>query len=135
MQFERVGPGETKVSSDGDAADLVFVDGRLDAAAFDPGDLPAGVRISTLTSVLEEEPELVTGYLGRLAEPKRHALVALQTAFLEEGSVVVIEPGTKAEKALRFRFLSSSDGDAASACFPRLIVVAGENSETMLMPS
>jgi len=134
LHFERVGPGAKSIEPETGAFDLVFVDGRLDSAASDLSALPAGIRVTTLLSALEEEPERVSDFLGRLAEPKRHALIALQTAFLEDGAFVSIDPGTKTVRPLRIRFVSTSDTDldteaeAASASFPRLLVVAGEDS-------
>lgn len=90
---------------------------------------PAGVRVRSLAEVLRDEPDRLAGRLGRLADPKRSALVALQTACLEDGVVVELDAGVRLEAPIRIRFHSSPDVyDRASAAFPRLLVVAGEGS-------
>jgi Fe-S cluster assembly protein SufD len=132
MQFSRVGPGETTVAPDVPGPGLVFVDGRLDPESSETKALPRGIRAISLREALESEPELLKTKLGRLADPKRHALVALQTAFLEDGAVVLIESGTKSTQPLRIRLLSTADETGASASFPRLLVVAGEGSEATI---
>lgn len=146
MQFARVGPGETRVESalspDTDAHELVFIDGRFDAEASRRSDLPAGVRALSLAEVLDNEPELLEGKLGQLTDLKRQSLVALQTAFLEDGAVIVINAGVHATRPLRTRFLSTTANStgtatdttsAASAAFPRLLVIAGEDSAATLV--
>ncbi len=132
MEFERVGPGNTTVPPGVSDLILTFVDGRFDAASSELGGLPAGMRVLTLAAALEEDPEQLKSKLGSLAEPKRHALVALQTAFFEDCAIVTIEPNAETEHPLRIRFLSTANGDTASAAFPRLLVIAGENCRATL---
>ncbi len=140
MQFTRVGPGQTSVEAASDGRGLVFVDGRFDAAASCVSDLPAGVRALSLAEVLDSEPELLKGYLNRLPDLKRQSLVALQTAFLEDGAVLVIDAGARTKGPLRTRFISTGEATQStdstrmdSAAFPRLLVIAGEGSTTTLL--
>ena len=96
--------------------------------------LPAGVRVRSLAEVLRSEPDRVAGRLGRLADPKRSALVALQTACLEDGVVIELAANARIEEPIRIRFHSSPDVyDRPSASFPRLLVLAGENSEATIV--
>ncbi|MFO0689353.1 MAG: Fe-S cluster assembly protein SufD [Myxococcota bacterium] len=96
--------------------------------------LPSGVRVRSLAEVLRTEPDRLAGRLGRLADPKSSALVALQTACLEDGVVVELEAGARAAEPIRIRFHSSPDVyDRPSAAFPRLLVVAGEGSEATIL--
>ncbi len=150
MQFTRVGPGETRVeptlSPATDAHELVFIDGRFDAEASRRSNLPVGIRALSLAEVLDNEPELLEGKLGQLTDLKRQSLVALQTAFLEDGAVIVIDAGVRATRPLRIRFISTTANttettettestdtmNAASAAFPRLLVIAGEGSAATL---
>lgn len=140
MDFTRVGPdhssGDTLnrpcVEISSEEHGLVFVDGRFDAAASQRSDLPAGIRALSLAEVLDDEPELLTGKLGQLTDLKRQALVALQTAFLEDGAVLVIDAGARTGRPLRMRFISTT-ADAVSASFPRMLVIAGENSSVTLL--
>lgn len=143
MQFTRVGPGQTCVEAASEGPELVFVDGRFDAAASCVSDLPAGIRALSLAEVLDSEPELLKGYLNRLPDLKRQSLVALQTAFLEDGAVLVIDAGARTKEPLRTRFISTGEATQStestdstrmdSAAFPRLLVIAGEGSTTTLL--
>ncbi len=95
--------------------------------------LPLGVRVRSLAEVLRSEPDRIAGRLGRLADPKKSALVALQTACLEDGVVIELAAGTRFEEPIRIRFHSSPDVyDRPSATFPRVLVLAGEDSEATI---
>ncbi|HEB90588.1 MAG TPA: Fe-S cluster assembly protein SufD [Deltaproteobacteria bacterium] len=171
MDFGRVGPdrsgrtgtaettARTDDGTDSSTPALVFIDGRFDEAASRASgksiEWPRGLRVLTLAEAIEGEPGLLEGRLARLADPKRHPLVALQTAFLEDGAVVMIEAGTSIATPIRLRFVSTGEpaaevpveratgsGDVvdvdasreprASARFPRLLVVAEAGSDASL---
>jgi len=144
MQFTRVGPADTTdsttddtanndaVATGTDDAELIFVDGRFDATASRSSALPDGVRALSLAEVLENEPELLQGRLGQLPDLKRQSLVALQTAFLADGAVLVLDAGARTTQPLRIRFISTAATEA-SAAFPRLLVLAGEGSHATLV--
>ena len=107
MNFTQVGPseitGKTPVETTSEEYALVFVDGRFDPEASCRSNLPAGIRALTLAEVLDDEPELLEGKLGQLPDLKRQSLVALQTAFLEDGAVIVIDDGARTTRPLRHR--------------------------------
>lgn len=136
MRFARVGPIESNpvvVTGDG-SPELVFVDGRLDTASTSASHLPNGVRLLSLAEARRQEPQLLEGRLARLADPKKNALVALQTAFLDDGAVLVIDPGVELDTPIRMRFVASASSgpgsdSTSSAAFPRLLVIAGEASQ------
>lgn len=95
--------------------------------------LPQGIRVRSLVEVLRAEPDRIAGRLGRLADPKKSALVALQTACLEDGIVIELAAGARFDTPIRIRFNSSPDVyGRPSAAFPRLLVLAGENSEATI---
>ncbi len=95
--------------------------------------LPQGVRVRSLAEVLRSEPDRIAGQLGRLADPKKSALVALQTACLEDGVVIELAAGARFDEPIRIRFSSSPDVyGRPSAAFPRLLVLAGEDSEATI---
>lgn len=94
----------------------------------------AGVRVERLADVLRAAPDRLAGRLGRLADPKRSALVALSTGCLENGVVVDLARGVRVEEPIRIRFESAGAGaTGATASFPRLIVLAGENSDATVV--
>ena len=141
LDFVRVGPAEAlregpdAESAAGGAgdADLVFVDGRLDPGAVRPDALPRGVRVLSLAEAWAREPELLEGRLGSLPDPKTQSLVALQTALFEDGAVLALDADARMERPLRIRMRSTTDAGGASGAFPRLLVVAGEKSESTLL--
>ena len=133
IEFARVGavePGPV-VMAGGGAPLLRFLDGRLVNANAEASRLPSGARWLSLAEARRQAPELLEGRLGGLADPKRHALVALQTACLDDGAVLAIEPGVRLETPIHLRFETSADGTAA-ACFPRLLLQAGEGSQALI---
>src|SRR5690606_18394452 len=78
--------------------------------------------------------ERLAGRLGRLADPKRSALVALATACLEDGVLVELAPGARCEAPIRIRFSAPSDAEGRPvARFPRLLVLAGEDSAATIV--
>lgn len=96
--------------------------------------LPTGVRVRSLAEVLRSDPGRIAGALGRLADPKQSALVALQTACLEDGVVIELDANARIDEPIRIRLHSSPDVyDRPSASFPRLLVLAGENSEATIV--
>ncbi len=83
---------------------LVFVNGRFCAARSETGDLPAGVRLTTLGTLLTEDPAAVRTLIGdpeafaeeRLSlvtDRRPQALVALNTALARDGAVLLIPDG------------------------------------------
>lgn len=106
------------------------------ASMLDPkvaASLPQGVRVRSLAELLRSEPDRIAGQLGRLADPKKNALVALQTACLEDGVVIELAAGSRFDEPIRIRFSSSPDVyGRPSAAFPRLLVLAGEDSEATI---
>ena len=158
MQFTRVGPSEAAITSRhdalGDLAEdqdplLVFIDGRFDHEASRLTNLPAGLRAMSLAEVLANEPEVIEGRLAALTDLKVQPLVALQTAFLSDGGVLIVERDTQIERPIRLQFISTRDSahDSSnnstnsdpsqtatnSASFPRLLVLAGSKSSLTLL--
>jgi len=95
---------------------------------------PNGVRVGSLAEILHAEPGRLAGRLGRLADPKRGALVALGTACLEDGIVVELARGARVAAPIRIRFESRPEADASTnASFARLLVEAGEGGEATIL--
>ena len=112
---------------------LVLVNGAH-APQFSGGELPAGVQVSSLRSVLATNPTAVEPYLGRLAPPDRQAFTALNTGFLHDGAFVWIPPGTIVEQPISLLFVSASP-DTASVSHPRVLIVAGDRSQVRIVES
>ncbi len=143
MEFGRVGPGSSGIDFSEVGPEFIFVDGRLDREASRLADLPAGLRAASLADLLVDEPELVRSRLAQLPDVKLQSLVALNTAFLEDGAVLIIDAGVEVEHPIRIRFVTTTESAASqessgsvgtsTAAFPRLLVVAGEASHVTLL--
>jgi Fe-S cluster assembly protein SufD len=135
------------------AARLVFVDGRLAPELSDLGGspLPPGTVIESLAGALAREPRRLAPYLGRFASFAEQPFVALNTAFLDDGALVMVPRGAVLEGPIHLLYLSTAGGAAtpggtpaaeeaaedaghlqappALVSYPRNLIVAGEGSQ------
>ncbi|PMR71387.1 Fe-S cluster assembly protein SufD [Halomonas heilongjiangensis] len=111
---------------------LTFVDGVYSAALSHLDDLPAGVRLLSLSQALAENHEAVGGPLGRLTGVEFSPFSALNTAFMEEGAVLRLAPGTVVEKPIILQFLSRANA-APVMSHPRILIEAGGRSQATVI--
>ncbi|WP_417421858.1 Fe-S cluster assembly protein SufD [Halomonas sp.] len=111
---------------------LTFVDGVFAPALSDLDALPQSVHVLPLSKALTENHEAVGGPLGRLTGVDFSSFAALNTAFMEEGAVVRIAPGTVVDKPIVLQFLSRANS-APVMSHPRILVEAGGRSEATLI--
>lgn len=114
------------------AAQLVFVDGRLSHRLSKTEGLPAGVVAGSLADALKGGSNGAAAHLGRHASLE-HPFVALNTALFEDGAYIELPRGAEVEGTIHLLFLSSSSDGEATRSFPRVLVVAGENSRLSLV--
>ena len=74
--------------------------------------------------------QIIRKYLARNAGYHNNGLTALNTAFVQSGVFVFIPKNVKLETPLQITFVG---GTANSAAFPRVLVVAEENSSATLI--
>ena len=111
---------------------LTFVDGVFAPALSRLDELPDGAQLVPLSAALEENHEAVGGPLGRLTGVEFSAFAALNTAFMEEGAVLRLAPGTRVEKPIVLQFLSR-EGDQAVMSHPRILIqMAGRSEATVI---
>ncbi|MGP9666040.1 Fe-S cluster assembly protein SufD [Halomonas sp. AOP22-C1-8] len=111
---------------------LTFVDSVYAPALSDIDALPQSVHVMPLSKALAENHEAVGGPLGRLTGVDFSPFAALNTAFMEEGAVVRIAPGTVVDKPIVLQFLSKASS-APVMSHPRILVEAGGRSEATLI--
>jgi Fe-S cluster assembly protein SufD len=110
---------------------LVFVDGRLEHELA----IPAGPDQPVVTNLLSHgaaSDGRVDVELGRHASPDSNGFLALNSAFLDDGAVVLAGQGARGVVHLVF---ASSDNSEPQVTYPRSLVVAGPNSELTLLES
>ena len=115
-----------------DGHQIVFVNGRYQPALSSLG-AQDGVRIETLARVLDREPALVENRLGQILEGG-NAFAALNTAFVEDGAVVLIPAGVVLPDPIHVVHHSTAQA-GPSVSHPRLLVIAGRASQATIVES
>ena len=115
------------------AAHLVVVNGFLREDLSVKAGLEEVVAIDLFSAAADARyNKIVRKYLARNAGYYNNGLTALNTAFLQSGVFVWIPKNVKLERPLQVTFLADTEN---SASFPRLLVVAEENSSATLIES
>jgi Fe-S cluster assembly protein SufD len=95
-----------------------------------------GLRTYSLEKVLADpgsrEHEQITQHLARYADYSDHAFPALNTAFLDDGAIVVIPDGYVAERPVCLLFFSRGC-DQPVVYHPRVLVLAGRHSQASIV--
>ncbi len=94
--------------------------------------LPKGVRVVSLEAVLTSDPGSIEPYLGKIGATSHSAFTALNTAFLRDGVVVIIDPEVIVDRPIEIVFTSVTEG-TGSVSHPRLLVVAGKHSQSTVL--
>ena len=124
----------------GAGARLTFINGRYVAGASDLTGLPDGVAVGSLAAALESEAAparpAVDTHLAAEAAIDGEAFTALNTALLHDGAVVHVPANTVVEQPIQLLFVTTPpDGGAPVMTHPRVLIVAGENSQVRLVES
>ncbi|MBW1685685.1 MAG: Fe-S cluster assembly protein SufD, partial [Deltaproteobacteria bacterium] len=135
LRFELSAPGEASAGrSEIEAVAFpvfacslhVFVDGRYEPRLSALG-ASSRVHVESLAELLARAPERVEPHLGRLVSLKEHAFAALNSAFLDDGAVLLVGPDANVAEPLHIVFVSTAAG-ILRVRHPRLLIVAGEGS-------
>jgi Fe-S cluster assembly protein SufD len=112
----------------------VLVNGRPspELSSLDTG--KAGVQVTSLREVLRTQPGRLEGWLGRLADGRTGVFADLNTAFAEDGAVVILAPGTVLKEPIHLAHLTAGNG-APTVAYARTLVVAGPGSECRVVES
>jgi Fe-S cluster assembly protein SufD len=97
-------------------------------------DLPQGVGLGSLADLVKRDDPLLPAQLGRHASYKTQAFVALNTAFMGDGAVVVIPPGCHLAQPI-YLIYASSGGAGQLVSQPRTLIFLGAGSEAKIVES
>jgi len=113
---------------------LVFVDGILRPDLSSVAALPNSVVAIDLAQAIagERYGQVVREHLARGADYVANGFTALNTGFISSGAFVYIPRNVEVTTPLHLLFVSSA---AQAASFPRVLVVAGENSKATVVES
>ena len=118
------------------SSQFVFVNGILrdDLSSLDG--LPEEVVVMDLSQAATEGrySETVRTHLARQADSVRNGFVALNTAFVSQGAFVYVPKGLVVSAPIHLLFITDS-AEQNAASFPRVLIVAEENSEVTVIES
>lgn len=111
---------------------IVFVDGHF-APQLSHLETPMrGVSIHGLRGLLGSDPQRLQGRLGKFLPTSAHGLIALNTAFLDDGAVVEISAGAVCDVPIHLVFVSTRR-EQAFMTQPRNVIVAGAGSSALVV--
>jgi Fe-S cluster assembly protein SufD len=115
---------------------LVFVNGVLRGNLSSTSALPAGVVAMNLSQALleDEHRELIREHLARTVDYNTNGFIALNTAMISGGAFVHIPRNVELEQPLSLLFIAEANSDEVAA-FPRVLVIAEENSRATIIES
>src|SRR5258705_757456 len=126
---ERFGYAETA------GAHIVLVNGFLREDLSVTSRLEQVVALDLFSAIADARySKIVREYLARDADYLDNGLTALNTAFLRSGVFVLIPKNMELETPLQITYVSDS-GEPNSISFPRLLLVAEENSSATVIES
>ena len=109
---------------------LVFVNGRFDAGRSRTGPSSEGLAVLSLGEALRSRAPVVRPHVERLSALEDEALLALNTAFMMDGCVIVAEDGAAVDRPIETVFVN--DARSPASVHPRNLVVAGAGSRVAL---
>jgi len=109
-------------------ARLVFVDGIYAPQLSTPAS--GAVLLSSLAAALPAQSALVETELGRMAAFENNAFTALNTAFVNDGALVLLARGATAAQPLHLLFIATQKEVAS---YPRCLVVAAAGSSATVI--
>ncbi|MDB4899006.1 MAG: FeS assembly protein SufD [Gemmatimonadetes bacterium] len=113
---------------------IVFVNGRFDAALSTLGALPDGVSVMPLARAYDELPILVEQHLGRIASFEGQTFTALNTAFIEDGAVVHVKQDVEVARPIHLLFVTGADA-ADGSSQPRNLIVLDRFAKATVIES
>lgn len=151
IRFARAEPGRNGVSADALApatlgelpcATLVFVNGHYSPQLSSFRSLSKGVIAGSLAAALRADPGSAEPHLARYARHEEHPLVALNTAFIEDGAFVHVPKGQVVEGPIHLLYVSTSPFDLAhdrrgipGVSHPRNLIVVDDGSQATIVES
>jgi Fe-S cluster assembly protein SufD len=113
------------------AVRLAIVNGEFVPALSDLSTLPKGLRIAGLRDGVRDASDGLEQHLATVFNIDAHPFAALNTSLLDDGVAIFIAKGAAIETPIHIVTVTGADS-AAVAAHPRVLVVAGENSQVRI---
>lgn len=104
-----------------DCHEIVFVNGRFHSASINES--LEGVTIKSLQDAIKEDSGLIGVYLNQFSQNGYSAFTALNTAFLQQGVVIIVPERTVIEKPIHCIYLSDKQSETKTQQLRNLIVL------------
>ncbi len=117
-----------------DALRLVFINGVYAPGLSSTQGLPAGVRAANLSALASSDGADWASQIGRSADHRRNGFVALNTAFIDDGAVVIVPPGCRLPRPIYLVYASTAK-DRPIVAHPRTLITLGAGSEASIVES
>lgn len=116
-----------------DSHRVVLVNGRYTPSLSRLGELPRGVRVSGLRTLIENDPDALREHLNSVTGQQPPLFAALNTAGLDDGLVVLLDRGAMLERPLEVIHVAVGDADAPRVAQPRHLVVLEAGARATLI--
>jgi len=120
--------------ADRDCVRLVFLNGVHAPELASLERLPEEIRLQSLAELIKGDDEFLAMQLGRYASYRRQSLVALNTAFIGDGAVLIVPPGRRLAEPIHLIYASGADGEQL-VTHPRTLIFLGRGSEAKIIES
>jgi Fe-S cluster assembly protein SufD len=114
--------------------ELVFVNGHLAPSLSRAGKLPRGATAGSFGQALASGSPSLKRHLGRVADISANPFVALNTSLMRDGAAIHVGNGIAIDGPIHLLFVSTT-GPEPTKSFPRILVVAEDNSQVTLVES
>jgi Fe-S cluster assembly protein SufD len=141
VPFERAGAGAghrvspatvDALTIDVDCTRLVFVKGLFAPELSSLTELPEGVTVTNLASVLAAGGAGLKPFFSRPFGEHDHAFTALNAALVEDGAFIHLPAGTVVAGSIQLVFLSDAQG-SPGVSNPRSLILAGSGSRVSVV--
>jgi Fe-S cluster assembly protein SufD len=119
---------------DAESCRLVFINGVYAPEFSRTQDLPAGVRVQSLAKMVRQNDDFLSAHLGRYARHQHDAFAALNTAFVEDGAVIIVPERCRFTQPVYLVFASVA-GERQVMSHPRILILLGAASEAKIVES
>jgi Fe-S cluster assembly protein SufD len=117
-----------------DAPRLVFLNGVYAPELSSAAGLPDGVSLVSLAELNTSNDRSWAEQIGRYADLRRNAFVALNSAFLSDGAVLIIPPGCRLARPIYLVYASGAS-ERPLVSYPRTLILLGADSEARIVES
>ncbi len=111
---------------------LVFVDGIYQPALSEPGDLPAGVQITSLAQAIAAGAVGLEAVLGTLVDAQYSSFAACNLAQLFDGALIQLAPDTSLQQPVHLLFIHSAQ-PTPQIYHPHSVIQAGQGSKAHIL--